>query len=393
MGQERQTFSTYFYLLGFCVIFLAFTMTSVYSYLQYSDIRTTLVETTKNNDAQLRAAMAMRVSVRERAILLWHMTLQEDFFERDTLFQKFYQHGSDYHQSRSAVLTATLTPDEKNIMALLDQETTKRAPVLRRFAEQLMEDELSNYTQSLNQVLTDQIAVANLLDSLIALQQSQNEFARENSSSQMDSLLSRLISIVILIITAGFIFASYVIINTSKQSRLLTKVNDELEHLACHDNLTGLPNRMYVLRQLEMVISSSQRTKTPAAIMFIDIDNFKAINDNFGHDVGDQCLMDLSNRRDKALRGSDILGRLGGDEFLVVLADIDSPTQAVVVAHKLLQILDTQIEIEDESVTISASIGIYVFSNEKVNAEEAIVLADKAMYKAKKSGKNQYYII
>ena len=393
MGKERQTFSTYFYLLGFCVIFFAFTMTSVYSYLQYSQIRTTLVETTKNNDTQLRAAMAMRVSVRERAILLWHMTLQEDFFERDTLFQKFYQHGSDYHHSRSAMLTAILTPDEKNIMALLDQETTKRAPILRRFAEQLMEDEFSNYTQSLNQVLTDQIAVANLLDSLIALQQSQNEYARENSSAQMDSLLSRLITIIVLIITVGFLFASYVIINTSKQSRMLTKVNDDLEHLACHDSLTGLPNRMYILRQLEMVISSSQRTKTPAAIMFIDIDNFKAINDSFGHDMGDQCLMDLSSRMDNVLRGSDILGRLGGDEFLVVLADIDSATQAVVVAHKLLQILDTQIEIENESVTISASIGIYVFSNETVNAEDAIILADKAMYKAKKSGKNQYCII
>jgi diguanylate cyclase (GGDEF)-like protein len=337
--------------------------------------------------------MAMRVSVRERAILLWHMTLHEDYFERDELFQQFYKHGSDYHQARMEVLTAKMTSDEKNIIDLLDQETSERAPILRSFAERLMDETSPHSTQSLNQVLTDQIVVANLLDSLIALQQSQNEYAREHSAEEMANLLSHLILLMVIIITAGFIFAGYVIMTASRQSRLLSKVNHDLEHLACHDSLTGLPNRIYLLRQLKMLISSVQRNKTQAAVMFVDVDNFKAINDTFGHDVGDQCLKELSTNMSNALRGSDTLGRLGGDEFLIVITDVDSAVPVIAVAHKLLNVLDKEFNFGKESIRTSASIGVCLLSNETKNAEEAIMLADKAMYQAKKSGKNQYYLI
>jgi diguanylate cyclase (GGDEF)-like protein len=394
MNQGQRNVKAYFYFLGFVVIFIAFTVTSIYSYLQYSHIRTELIHVTKNNDNQLSAAMDMRVAVRERAILLWRMALQDDYFERDETLQAFYEHGSNYHKSRMLILTSHMDPDEAYLMTTLDKETNKRAPILRDFANKLLEKkDNKDHTQSLNQVLTNQIVVANLLDSMIALQQSQNEYSRYHSAEEMANLLSKMILLMIIIITGGFMFATYVIMTTTKQSQLLEKMNDELEHLACHDHLTGLPNRMLLLQQLERLLSTVHRKKIQAALMFIDIDNFKEINDTFGHDFGDHCLKDLTQNMLKIIRGADILGRLGGDEFLILINEIESSNQMIVIAHKLLESLNTHYTLADKTVTISASIGIYMLSDETTGAKDAIDLADKAMYQAKKSGKNRFVIV
>jgi diguanylate cyclase (GGDEF)-like protein len=394
MNPGQNNIKAYFYFLGFFVIFIAFAITSTYSYLQYSQIRTELLTATQNNDRQLNAAMEMRVAVRERAILLWRMTLQTDYFERDEALQQFYNHGSNYHKARMAILTSQLSSEEKSLMEVLDKETTKRAPILRAFADRLLlAEENTEHTQSLNQTLTDQIIVADLLDSMIALQQSQNEYARYHSAEEISDLVSTLIMFMVLIITGGFMFATYVIMTTTKQSQQLAKVNDRLEHLACHDNLTGLPNRMFLLQQLERLLSLVHRKKNLAAIMFIDIDNFKSINDTFGHDFGDQCLKSLTKNMISVLRGFDILGRLGGDEFLVLINEIESPNQTAIIAHKLLEILDTQYTVKNDTISISASIGVYILSDQTESSKEAIILADRAMYQAKESGKNRFVII
>lgn len=393
MDRDSQGIKAYFYFIGFGIIFLAFIASSLYSYQRFSELQTELTSLTNNNDIQLRSALNMRVAVRERAILLWHMTLQEDFFERDTLFEEFYTHGSNYQNSRLSLLNTQLTSDEKALLEALDVETSNRAPLLRQFADLLMEESHSSYTQELNQVLSDQIKVADLLDQIIGLQQRQNESVRAQSAIEIQTLFTELITFMIIIISGGFVFAGYVVLNASRQSKMLAVTNKELQHIACHDNLTGLPNRMFLLRQLEIVIARAKRRQSKTAILFIDLDNFKPINDTFGHKVGDKCLQALSTRMQRILRGSDILGRLGGDEFLLVLSDIESAVQAIAVAQKIIEKLGEELLVEGHLLQSSASIGIYIYSDEDVTAEETITLADKAMYQAKKSGKNQFYII
>ena len=393
MTKKNQGSQILFYIIGFCLIFFAFTGSSIYFYQQFAGLRDTLVQTTKNNDTQLRAAMAMRVAVRERAILLWHMTLSEDFFERDELFERFYNHGSNYQKSRLALLSSELDSTEREIFTTLDSETTQRAPVLRRFADLLMEDVERDYTPELNRVLSDQIIVADQLDSLIDHQQQQNIAVREASALNLQILLKDLIVTLIAIVFCGLLFASIVIFNTRKQSMKLATANQRLEHIACHDTLTGLPNRLFLMNQLEVAIASSKRKKEHTAVLFIDLDNFKPVNDDYGHDIGDQCLKQVSEAMSKALRGSDILGRLAGDEFLVILTDIAAASHATVVANKLIHTLNETYSVGPYQFSFTASIGIYIHNEEDISAEECINLADKAMYQAKKAGKNQFFTI
>lgn len=337
--------------------------------------------------------MAMRVAVRERAILLWHMTLTHDFFERDELFERFYNHGSEYQKSRLALLGSNLDSSERATLAYLDAETNNRAPLLRQFADYLMDDVERDYTPQLNQVLSDQIIVADLLDSLIEHQQQQNIAVREASALNLQILLKDLILSLIVIVFCGLLFAFIVIVNTRKQSEKVAAANQKLEHIACHDSLTGLPNRMFLIDQLELAIAASRRKKEHTAVLFIDLDNFKPINDTYGHDVGDQCLKQVSEAMNQTLRGADMLGRFAGDEFLVILTDLAATAHATIVANKLIQTLNNTYTVGSHNFSFTASIGIYIHHDEEISAEECINLADKAMYQAKKAGKNQCFTI
>ncbi|WP_415903065.1 diguanylate cyclase domain-containing protein [Neptuniibacter sp. QD29_5] len=393
MVHRGSGFRFFFYLIGFSAIFLAFIYTSVFSYQQYANLRAELTTANSNNDVQLRAAMAMRAAVRERAILLWQMTLLETPEARKQLFNTFYSQGSEYHKSRLTLLNTELDPPEQNIIAKLDKQTANRFPELRTFTELLTNNRFQDFRLELSKVLKDKTTIAGLLDQFITLQQAQNEKVWQDSAHKMDEVLSELITRMVLIILGGFMFALYVMVTTSKQNKLIRIANQELHHLACHDNLTGLPNRRFLLHQLEIVLAAAKRKQHKAAIIFIDLDDFKPINDTYGHDIGDQCLQNISNRISEVIRGSDMLGRLGGDEFLLILSEIDSSTQAIAVIQKLLEIINKELLVDGQITHISASIGLYIYALEDINAEEAITLADKAMYQAKKMGKNQFYII
>ncbi|MCP4595061.1 GGDEF domain-containing protein [Neptuniibacter sp.] len=381
------------YFVGFALIFLVFAGSSFYSYNRFAESRIHLDQITRNNDAQLSNVLTMRVAVRERAILLWQMTLKEDFFARDELFEQFYHYGSEYQKARASFLQLNTTANESKLFSSLDQETSNRAPVLRHFADLLMSDDPSDHTEHLDQVLTDQTVVADILDQLISLQQQQNNQARENSIRETENILTDLIQFMILVLIFGALFAGFVILSTVKQSRLLEKVNSVLEKQACHDSLTGLPNRAFLLQQLNLLLANTQRHNKLGAVMFIDLDDFKPINDEHGHQVGDQYLQLISVKMKESLRDTDILARLGGDEFILLLSDLASASQVLTVADKLLSTLSAEYQIGEAKVHASASIGIYQLTQDKVSAEQAIILADKAMYQAKKAGKNQYFII
>lgn len=385
--------STLLLVLGFGLLLLAFSYLSFYSFQKFSQTSATLSETTNNNDIQMSTAMAMRVAVRERAILLWQMTLLEDAFDRDELFEKFYRYGSQYQESRQTYLNSQLTETEKNYLVSLDKETSSRAPLLREFANNLMDDRGRDlYTVSLNQVLSDQIIVANLLDKIIHLQQEQNETSRKQASEQIKAILSQLIAWTIFLLVSGIVFARKVVQSSIRKNRLLEKANDDLERLARYDHLTGLPNRLFLLEHLELGLPLAVRNEYKCALFFIDLDEFKPINDTYGHKAGDEFLKKIGNRMKRVLRESDVLARLGGDEFVIVLFDIHEYSQALTVAEKLLLILSDKYVINGNEISASASIGVCFFPEKQMNVGKLINCADSAMYRAKELGKNRYYV-
>jgi diguanylate cyclase (GGDEF)-like protein len=160
-----------------------------------------------------------------------------------------------------------------------------------------------------------------------------------------------------------------------------------IHYLAHHDMLTGLPNRAYLTERLTTILALARRHGTLVAIMFIDLDNFKTVNDSLGHHVGDVLLKQVAARLKEVLREADKVSRLGGDEFLVILADLAAPEDAAKVAEKLLQVISAPIDLEGRELCANASIGISVFPRDGDNADDLIRHADAAMYSVKEHGR------
>lgn len=182
----------------------------------------------------------------------------------------------------------------------------------------------------------------------------------------------------------------------------LKKSNEQIEHLAYHDTLTGLPNRRLFNKHLKTAILDASHNAENLAVMFLDLDNFKRINDTLGHDVGDELLKVVSQRITKCIRSSDTtfqnhnnrsdstLARIGGDEFILLFTHLNNSFEPSTIATRLLSIFDDPFEIHGESIHTNTSIGIAVYPDDTVESDELIKFADIAMYEAKKSGKGMY---
>lgn len=168
-----------------------------------------------------------------------------------------------------------------------------------------------------------------------------------------------------------------------------------LKEIATHDPLTRLPNRNLLMDRLIQVLARSKRNQKKAAVLFIDLDHFKEINDTLGHEAGDKVLIECAKRMTKMLREEDTVARMGGDEFVIILQDINDINDAEIIAEKIINSIDNPIWIaEDENLkcTVGASIGISIFPEDGNDAGTMISRADSAMYEAKNSGKNQYAV-
>jgi diguanylate cyclase (GGDEF)-like protein len=165
-----------------------------------------------------------------------------------------------------------------------------------------------------------------------------------------------------------------------------------LEHIAHHDALTGLPNRVLFADRMEQALARARRDGTLLGVLFLDIDQFKDINDSLGHDFGDRVLGQVAGRLGRPLRAKDTLARLGGDEFSVVLPDIATPEDCAIVAAKLLREVAHPLQVDDVLLHITASIGIAVYPQDGQDQRSLLSRADGSMYvaKAKRPGSHQF---
>ncbi len=170
---------------------------------------------------------------------------------------------------------------------------------------------------------------------------------------------------------------------------------DELEHQAFHDTLTGLPNRALFRNRVEHSLASRRRDHLPVAVLFLDIDDFKFVNDSLGHAAGDQLLQEVSRRLEDCMRPVDTAARLGGDEFAILIRDSESELHSVEIAQRVMGAVAAPVALEGREVAVAISVGI-AFSDQNMvstrDAEELLRNADAAMYMAKESGKDGYQL-
>lgn len=167
----------------------------------------------------------------------------------------------------------------------------------------------------------------------------------------------------------------------------------KVQLLAYRDNLTGLPNRLLFADRLEQAVKRSERSRTSMALMLVDIDDFKLVNDSFGHDAGDKLIKAVGDLISKSLRRADTIARLGGDEFAVIIEGIDGPEDAISIADNLTTILEHNVRLDDQETYTSASIGIAVYPSDGNDARTLLKNADTAMFRAKENGRHcfQFY--
>lgn len=161
-------------------------------------------------------------------------------------------------------------------------------------------------------------------------------------------------------------------------------------HMANHDGLTGLPTRRLSMDRLLNSISNAKRNNTMVAVLFIDIDGFKAVNDTFGHDAGDHLLKETATRICSCVREVDTVARFGGDEFLVMLTNIPDKNSVISISEKLIEAVAIPYEFHNGDLNVSASIGIALYPNDSADPMELVNLADQSMYRIKRQGKNNY---
>ncbi len=185
-------------------------------------------------------------------------------------------------------------------------------------------------------------------------------------------------------------------IHNMLEVRLLYKQLEDysraLESLALHDPLTGLPNRRLLMDRLSLSIAHAHRNQSTMAVMYLDLDGFKLINDTLGHDAGDTLLQMVADRLVAAVRQEDTVSRLGGDEFVIGLSELSHADDAVNMASKVIQALAQPYNIQGRNVSMTASVGVGIYPAHGLEVETLMKNADLALYEAKRTGKNTYRI-
>ncbi len=239
-------------------------------------------------------------------------------------------------------------------------------------------------------VQNDKPELASALEkSILAIGQNNNELL--DNWRVTEDHYNQILSVILAGVFLIFLFVSTRFYRFHKNSK---KQNSESQqkiwYQANYDHLTKLPNRHLLQNRLEQAMERADRSKLPLAVLFIDLDNFKQVNDTSGHSVGDKLLADAANRICRCVRSEDTTARFGGDEFMIVMSDINDMRSLEKVCKKILIELKKPFDIDSDKFFISASIGVSIYPNNGLNPEELISYADQAMYESKKLGRNQY---
>jgi len=160
--------------------------------------------------------------------------------------------------------------------------------------------------------------------------------------------------------------------------------------MALHDALTNLPNRVLFTDRLNQAMAHARRFRQTMAVMLLDLDNLKDVNDSFGHNVGDLLLQATAERLTSLVRESDTIARIGGDEFVMILPDLAEAREAELVAEKVLGVLREAFVVEGEALQVTTSVGIAMYPGDGEDVSSLLKHADIAMYRAKKSGRDNY---
>ncbi|MGB5339244.1 MAG: EAL domain-containing protein [Gammaproteobacteria bacterium] len=372
--------------LGFMtVVALMFSLVFI-SLVQLQSINKSLTRTVEHTNAKIHAAHRLRDAVRLRGNALNKMLVTEDAFERDGLEQSMLGYGGMFLRARNTLLSMDMDPDEQAIHRLIDTVSRDGQRTNRRVAELLTDfAPREEIDVAMAQAEESRTIILEAVDSLVELEE--NNARTALSENQQHYLYTRRLLLILSAITLAVCLLIAVLVIKRARTR-----NRLLAYHASHDSLTGLINRREFETRVKRVIENARAQATTHTLLYMDLDQFKVINDTCGHAAGDELLQQLSQLLHSTVRKRDTLSRLGGDEFGMLL-DNCPLDKGVEVADKLLKILDEfQFVWDSSTFTLGISIGVIPIDRSTRDISSVMSAADSACHIAKESGRNQIQI-
>ncbi len=397
---------------GFGFIILLMLIQTVLALWRFNDVKIEFIKVVDVYNVRMQLVQKMRVISRERAPILFSMVSTDDAFEIDDLKTEFGSLGSLFLGYRKQLVATNLSAQEQELLDHHREFARSIVPGQRRVIE-LVEEEKYSAAQDLlvKEVSPNQIIALSKLDDLIAYEsmnshKAMNKAKKLFGTTRRDLILATLLGVIISIAIGFFVSIRFSLfiktlkknkddleITVAERTKDLVEVNKQLQHLAHYDVLTGLPNRSSFLGYLSQGMKEMDNKNKGLALLFIDLDGFKSINDDYGHDYGDEILRQVATRVDETLRNDDVFARLGGDEFTLIAQNIvasDDNKAVKIVADKVIEALSQPFDVIDAQCHIGSSIGIALYPSQTKDLDELISFADAAMYAVKRSGKNNY---
>lgn len=365
--------------IGFSLILLLMVGLTIVGLGRMADINRQLQDIAANNLVKRELAFTVNTALNERLISMHTLIVMTDPFEREEESHRLRGYGVKFLEGRKKLEALPQTPEEEYLLRQIREQSIKTRPV----TEQAMEDALAGKTaQALVTIRTKTIPGQNLIsqhvNEFIALQQRETEKRLAQAAASYARARSTMLALGGTATVLGILIGVVVIRNSNRQAGLL-------ERQAMYDSLTHLPNRVLFADRLQQTIRVRRREKKPFALITMDLDRFKEINDSLGHHAGDQVLLHVGNCVRTCLRESDTVARMGGDEFAILLATANDLDGAVAATKKILRVLEEPADIAGQKIEIGASFGIVLYPEHGEEPEGLMRAADAAMYAAKQA--------
>ena len=372
--------------IGFISVLSMMILLAAISLSQMHAINASIEKLVEVTNIKTAAANDMRDAIRLRSNSLKTMRLLDDIFDRDEEHQRFINHAHKYRVARERLVSLGMDENEAALHGQLQQLTKTSQPYNDTASEMLMSDApASEIDVIMEQASMLQGLILEKLDELIRFEERNTEQALANSRKHYTSTRQLLFILTGITLLFSTLIARTVIVRVSAKNR-------QLAYQATHDPLTGLINRREFEIRVERAIAHARAQTATHALLYLDLDQFKIVNDTCGHMAGDELLQQLAQILLSTVRHRDTLSRLGGDEFGMLLENCPLD-KAVEIANNLLKAIEGfQFSWSDSTFTLGISIGIVPIDHSTTDIASAMSAADSACYIAKESGRNQVQI-
>lgn len=364
--------------MGFLMVALLMVALTFVGLKHMAQVNTQIKNIVENNNVKIKLGNIMQNALHERALSMHSIAVLKDEFLQDDEFMYFNNIGVRYVNARRQLESLTLTDKEKEILSEIRILTQNTQPYVRQVIELGLDTNDPVIFDKIRELaIPKQRLIAEQVKSLVSLQQEQAKRALNEEQSAYLQARNLMLLLGGLATLLAVLIAYFVIQHVTRQAA-------QLEHQALHDELTGLANRLLFNDRLKSSILRGQRQGMSFSTLLIDLDRFKAVNDTFGHNIGDLLLQEVARRLNSNVRKVDTVARLGGDEFVIILESL-AKDKILQFADKLVEVISEPFLLAGHEIKVGISMGIASYPEHGHDCATLVNRADVAMYEAKRT--------